>query len=30
LPILLWADIGIVITKSWAKKYQFKEITIAV
>lgn len=30
LPMLLWADRGIVITKSWAKKYQFKEITIEV
>lgn len=30
LPMLLWADKGIVITKSWAKKYQFKEITIEV
>lgn len=30
LPMLLWADRGIVITKSWAKKYQFKEITIAL
>ncbi len=30
LPMLLWADRGIVITKSWAKKYQLNEITIEV